>query len=275
MFAKAGMGYTRCGRCGFRFATPGANANLDNALSDFESAYRQYLEPGPMDRVNHQAVLSWLERFCPLREGTRLLDVGAGSGKWLAYVTASRGVRAEGVEPSAALYREYALDRLNVAHATLPEFVGRTDHRFDVITAFDVVEHVREPQEFARALADLTVPGGFVFLSTPDAGSALARLMGRYWHHYNRYHLSLFGPRTIRRLGDAVGFRTLALTHRSKRVPLSYLRAYVTDFLIGRAPSATLVQAEGSGVSMNLFDIMSVVWQRDSGHRPARSSRGQ
>jgi 2-polyprenyl-3-methyl-5-hydroxy-6-metoxy-1,4-benzoquinol methylase len=260
-FFSHGTAHQQCRACGFRFARPDTNPNLENSLAEFESAYLQYLGPSGIDRANHERLLAWMERYRPLTPGTRLLDVGAGSGKWLSFVGSARSVRAAGVEPSKALHEHYQLQRWNVAATTLPMFDRTTTERFDVISAFDVIEHVPDPVEFACALAHLLEPGGFVFLSTPDVGSLLTSVMGRRWHHFHRYHVSFFDRRTIATLGRGAGFKTLSVSHRSKRMPLSYIVTYGRDFLFGARRFGT-GQAEGWGVPVNLFDIMSVVWQR-------------
>lgn len=260
LFDKGGQHYDRCGQCGFRFATAAGNANLDNAIDDFEPAYRQYLEPSAVDDRNHDDTIAWIERFAKLDASAALLDVGTGSGKFLRHVRKVRPSATCGVEPSAALYRAYDLGAIGVVNATVPAFAETATETFQVVTALDVIEHVADPVEFAKGLGRLVAPGGFLFLSTPDAGSLLPATLGRFWHHYNRYHFSLLDRRTLARLAETAGFETVAFEHRPKRVALSYVRSYIGDFFFGSSASP----ANGSGwdVPLNLFDIMSAVWRK-------------
>jgi SAM-dependent methyltransferase len=263
LFEKGGHRYARCRRCGFQYGRSPVNANFPARLDDYEPAYRQYLETTAVDEANHDALLAWIERYATLTAATRVLDVGAGSGKWLRYLEARRPCRLSGLEPSAALFSGFDLDARGVLNQTLPAFAeSHAGERFDVVTVLDVIEHVEEPLPFAQALAAVTRPGGLVFLSTPDAGSVVAGALGRYWHHRNRYHFSLFDRSTIRRLGADTGFETVAMTHRGKRFTAGYLRDYVRDFLLPGRALARSRRASRQVFSINLYDIMSAVWRR-------------
>ena len=68
---------------------------------------------------------------------------------------------------------------------------------------------------FLRSLAGAVAPQGVVLISTPDAGSPAARVLGRRWHHYKHdEHLYHFDPATVQRLLEQCGFRTLAIGSR-------------------------------------------------------------
>ena len=261
LFEKSGVRYDRCRQCGFRFAAAASNPNLDNQFDDFEPAYRQYLDPSPVDAANHDAAIQWIESFVPLDEHIALLDIGAGSGKFLRHVRSARPCRTAGVEPSKALFDAYDLGQLGVVNTTLPVFSAAGCGAFDVITVSDVIEHVDDPIGFAHALYEVAAPGAHVFLSTPDAGSVLASALGRFWHHYNPYHFSLFDRSTMRRLAGAAGFVTVAFAHRGKRITAAYLRQYVRDFFI-RQPGTSDATATGWVLPLNTFDVMSLVWKK-------------
>jgi len=269
IFRKRNQAFRRCDDCGLRFSAASQNANFANAFDDFEPAYLQYLGPSPDDEANHAALVKWIEGFVKLDETTSLLDVGAGSGKFLDYIRRVRPCRTAGIEPSAALHRAYQLDRRGIENVALPEFLASGIAPFRCVTVLDVLEHVDQPMSFARALARVAAPGAFVFLSTPDAGSALAKVLGRFWHHYNPYHLSLFDPTTIARLAEAAGFQTVAFARRPRYMSASYVRAYIRDFLLG-SPRSSRSRGPGWTVPVNLLDVMSVVWRK-----PERSSNFQ
>ena len=264
LFAKDHHQVFKCRACGFVAGRSRSNANLAQSFDEYEPAYRQYLAATPADAVNHTALVAWIEQFVKLDDpAVSVLDVGAGSGKFLRYVQEHRRCVAAGIEPSDALFNAFDLGRLGVVNQTLPSFCGSASDRFDVVTALDVIEHVDDPVEFARSLHRVTKPGGHVFISTPDTGSLAARVLGRHWHHYNRYHLSLFDRPVLVRLARAAGFVVASSGHRGKQVPLSYVWNYVRDFLLR---AETRAQANGGDhswtVPVNLFDVVSVLWRR-------------
>ena len=264
-FEKAGLRYWRCPDCAFVFGQSGDNANFQPSMAGFEPAYREYLETSAVDTANHRAVVEWIETFTALDAHTSLLDVGAGSGKFLRYLAAERSCRATGIEPASALHGAYDLGRLGVVPATLPDFAaGYSGPGFDVVTVLDVIEHVQEPVPFARALAAVTKPSGVVFVSTPDRGSLLARAMGRRWHHVNRYHFSLFDEPTLGRLADGAGFETLESSHRGKRFTLGYVRDYFRQFILAAPRRTSPSRADARVMTLNLHDIIWSVWRRQA-----------
>ncbi len=81
-FAKDGVTYHRCPQCGFVFARPPHNANLESRIEDFDPAYVQYLQEDFGDGKDHARVVAWMREF-GFDEGQTLLDVGCGGGKFV------------------------------------------------------------------------------------------------------------------------------------------------------------------------------------------------
>ena len=121
---------------------------------------------------------------------------------------------------------------------------------------------MQEPLPFARALATVTRPGGVVVVSTPDRRALLARLMGRRWHHFNRYHFSLFDAATLDRLAAGAGFVTLESKHRGKRFTLGYVRDYFREFILSAKRGVSSSRADETVVTLNLYDVIWSVWSR-------------
>jgi 2-polyprenyl-3-methyl-5-hydroxy-6-metoxy-1,4-benzoquinol methylase len=264
LFDKAGIQYWRCRACALRFGLSPTNANFRTSIDDYERPYRQYLADGPGDRANVEDTVGWIESHVDLREpSVRLLDVGAGSGKFIRSLRALRRCEVRGIEPSAPLFDAYALEALEVEPVTLSELAARGADPFDVVTAFDVLEHAPDAAGFVRALGRVTKPGGYVFLSTPDTGGPLARLLGRRWHHYNAYHFSLYGAETLADAARMGGFTVIESRHRAKRMALDYLWEYTGEFLLsGRRRSRLKVPAVT--FSVNVGDILSAVWMKSA-----------
>jgi SAM-dependent methyltransferase len=124
----------------------------------------------------------------------RLLDVGCATGLFLDGMR-RLGWQVQGVEPSRSA-AVYARDRfgLDVFQGRL-EDAGFADHSFDVVTLWDVLEHVHEPREILSDIARILRPGGLVVLSLPNPDSLEARLLGRFWLGWDLpRHLNLFRP---------------------------------------------------------------------------------
>ena len=121
-------------------------------------------------------------------------------------------------------------------HAGVEDFTPAAP--YDAVTAFDVLEHLREPRAFLDRLRGWLAPGGTLALTLPDVSSVYPRLlMGRHWFYYAPSdHLHYFDPRTITRLLGDHGFADTRVGRAYKPLTLSYVALQLRQFtpLLGR-----------------------------------------
>ncbi len=235
IFTKDGTPHHRCHACGLVFAQPVHNGNLEVKIEDFEPAFLQYLRPSIEDRPNFERTRQWLEKM-GLERGQRILDVGCGSGKWVRHLR-DEGYQSIGIEPSRPLFDMFLKDDPGFLLADLSQYQVMGGSTVDVVTMFDVIEHVSDPLANFRRAADCLDQGGLFFVSTPDAGSLWARGMGKRWHHYCRYHLSLLGVKQLEACGASTGFSMRGQVHLPRYRSASYLIRYLFEFALRtRAP---------------------------------------
>lgn len=151
---------------------------------------------------------AFLERF---RSGGRILDVGCGLGLFLLALDPKRWDRY-GIEVMPAAYRE-AQRRLG-AERIVTEDLRATmlpGAQFDVITFWDVLEHLPDPVDALRQSFRLLRPGGLLLVRAPNFASYLARRFGADWYELSLpYHLFHFTPDTLARVVEASGFKIRA-----------------------------------------------------------------
>jgi SAM-dependent methyltransferase len=141
----------------------------------------------------------------------RLLDVGCATGIFLDGMR-RLGWQVQGVEPSASAVA-YARSRfgLDVFEGRLEDAHYPANH-FDVITLWDVLEHVHEPRQVLGELARIMRPGGLLVMSLPNPDSLEARLIGEHWLGWDLpRHLNLFRPMFLRTHLAEAGFATEAI----------------------------------------------------------------
>jgi 2-polyprenyl-6-hydroxyphenyl methylase/3-demethylubiquinone-9 3-methyltransferase len=139
-----------------------------------------------MNPVRAGWILARMERVLGRRD-VRVLDVGCGAGL-LAESLAAAGCDVLGVDAGVdviAAARAHAAGqglRLNYQVGSV-EDLADTGHKYDVVTALEIIEHVESPADFVRNLARLLNPGGLLFLSTLNrtpAAYATAKLGAEY-----------------------------------------------------------------------------------------------
>lgn len=142
------------------------------------------------------------------RSAIRLLDVGCSNGAFL-YTAKKMGLNGVGVEPAgaaAAAARKVGLD----VRTGFLEDIDFPPASFDVITLFEVVEHLRQPLTILRTCNRLLAPGGFVFIKTANTENWTVSFMKGGWHYFDMGkhggHISFFNPRSMSFLAVGAGF---------------------------------------------------------------------
>jgi 2-polyprenyl-3-methyl-5-hydroxy-6-metoxy-1,4-benzoquinol methylase len=260
LFVKGGLPYKQCPACGFRFIDTRENPNLRTEMDQYEPAYVQYLEDREVDEVNFRDLLDWLGTFADLRAGP-VLDVGCGSGKWVRFLR-SAGVEAFGIEPADALYDAYLTGGDEFRHATASDLVAAGEPTYRVITVCDVIEHVDDVRPFAASVADLLAPGGIMLVSTPNVASLAAKLSGKFWHFYEKYHLGYFATSTLTTLLGEVGLEPVSVGCRGKRFPLGYLIRYAAEFFAGRTVPTLSPSLDRLSLYLNTHEILYGVFRK-------------
>lgn len=163
--------------------------------------------------------------------GARVLDVGCSSGAWLEVAT-DAGLEATGVEvgeATGAAARDRGLDVITGTLAEARPQLG--DRRFDLITFWDVLEHLRDPRRELALARDLLSDGGSVAATFPNVEGIypvltlrlLTRRTGVWEHPELPVHLYDFAPATARRLFERSGFEPRRLeTHP---IPFEFFRS--------------------------------------------------
>lgn len=142
--------------------------------------------------------------------GTSLLEVGCAHGFFLAEA-AARFPRVHGLDVSGSAV-DAARERLGVSAEAADVCEHRPPAPYDVVCLWDTIEHLSDPRRALGCAARLLVPHGFLFLTTGDAGSLVARVRGKRWRMIHPpTHVHYFTRAGIRRLLADLGFQTLGI----------------------------------------------------------------
>jgi SAM-dependent methyltransferase len=166
-------------------------------------------------------------------KGSRALDVGCAGG---AFVQAAKtyGYNAEGRELSKRLVKSARSRGLNVSQGPL-ESLPR-EGAYDLITLWDVLEHVTDPNHVLEECRIRLKPGGTFLLNVPDVGTWQAKLAGKHFWWFLSVHLNYFDKKTLPALLRKHGFEVMHIGRHIQRLELGYL------FEVGRIYSRPLAR---------------------------------
>ena len=235
----------RCEACGHlqlaRFPT---DEDLAHAYRDAES--EDYIAEEAGQRETARRLLERIERHS---ERGRLLDVGCWTGFLLAEAR-DRGWDVAGIEPSE-FAAAYARDRhgLDVQTAGLDK-AQLPAGSFDAIVMGDVIEHLLDPGAALDRVRGLLTDRGVVAIVAPDAGSLVARALGRRWWSVIPTHVQYFTRASLAQLLRARGFDVLETTTAPKVFSVRYYldrgRGYwpaLANALVGAAKRVGIADA--------------------------------
>jgi SAM-dependent methyltransferase len=162
------------------------------------------------------------------KQSGAILDLGCSSGGFLETLK-GESWKLYGIEMSADCAKRAE------ARAGAQVFVGDIleapflPESFDVITCFDVLEHLYEPQRVMVRIKEWLKPGGAFYVQVPNIDSAEARVFGTYWHGLELpRHLFHYSPASLRNLAKAAGLSEVSLVTRRNPAVGTSLR-YVWD----------------------------------------------
>lgn len=173
-------------------------------------------ESSRLRRYNRRYTLGKLRRFVEKsgHEGGKLLDLGCGTGNFLAHMRDRGAWDVYGLDVNRRAV-SYARDRLDieVRGGTLKEARYPADF-FDVVSMWNVLEHLHDPVATLREVKRILQPEGALFLSVPNSGSVDARLFGPCWVGLDPpRHLYTFDRTTLELLLARSGFRMAESAH--------------------------------------------------------------
>jgi SAM-dependent methyltransferase len=250
----------QCNNCRHVFAEvdPAALPSLYGRGYFEGGEYRDYLADRDALRQNFAARLRTLERFL-LPQHTRLLEVGCAYGVFLD-LAQQHFARARGIDISETAVASARARGLDAIVADLPALAA--DEHFDVICAWDTIEHLARPDYYVESAARLLTGGGLVALTTGDIGSLNARWRGARWRLIHPpTHVHYFSVATLTRLLDRFGLDVVHVehpaVHRSIGNMLHNLSGGSRLLSLLAEPLVRLVGK--SMVTLNLRDVMFVI----------------
>ena len=210
--------YVKCKNCHLIYVNPIEKASKING--DYSKMGNT---DAPIIRGSRlRAAKSQLGLIKKYKSGTTLLDIGCGEGFFL-FNASKAGYTTKGIEISqdAAEYaiREFGLD----VEAKPFEELRFAENYFDVVTLWQVLEHVPYPLIILKEVHRILKPEGLLATSTPDIESILAKIFRRKWWNLRKLHINQFTVKTLTDMLKRAGFKNVFSTKYKEYISISML----------------------------------------------------
>ena len=177
-------------------------------ISEVESAFAAKTYAGLIRRLN-------------LPPESKVLDVGCADGAFLLELHTQGALNLVGVEPS--------VESISAADEAVRHLIYQggidsldPDATFQLITCFQTIEHVSDPEVFVRAIRERVADGGYFVIACHNRNSIVNKLLGERSPIFDIEHMQLFTPSGIRALFKRSGFSGIQVKAYANTYPLFY-----------------------------------------------------
>ena len=256
LFEKNGGRYVYCPQCEHVFL---GNQLISQKLLNFYSGYPTNTLEWHLNESEfyHRIYSKGLDLINKNSDNCKVLDIGCSSGFFLS-IAQKLGMDAFGIEPNQLEAAYAQRNGINV----LGSSISSLDHNqsFDLITLWDVLEHIPNPVDYIQSLIKYLNPNGLIFVQVPSSDSLAAKIMREHCNMFDGVeHLTLFSKRSLNIAFSAAGLELAAYgTVISEAYAINNFLAYSQDPYITEASNRILdsllgpeaIEASGLGYKM-------------------------
>jgi 2-polyprenyl-3-methyl-5-hydroxy-6-metoxy-1,4-benzoquinol methylase len=241
-FVKSGVGIYTCPTCGCIMADlPEFAHDQYEQASYYTMAFKSRAAVELEWGFRWRYILQALKRYTA---APRVLDVGAGNGYFVFLARSEFGLSADGLEISDA-EADYAREMFGVEF--LRGELSNIAERYDVITSFNVLEHVKQPMPLLTQISERLAPGGYLVLTTPNPSCIHRRVLGlnRWSMVCPPHHINLFTRKALEEMLARTGFEVLEYSTLSTYI--NYVRKIDTESLMLRRAAFKALKSANLG----------------------------
>lgn len=241
-----GFNLARCTNCGMVYVNPRLKDDIildiykkdyfikkDYSFSDF--GYGNYdLTAGLRDKT----FLRWYEAALPLLSIQKggALDVGCATGRFLS-ILQNKGWEVSGLELDVDMCNRLIERGFHVKNIPLEE-CGPSG-QYDLITLFDVIEHVTHLHACFEKLARMLSGRGSIVMVTPNIDSFQRKLFGNKWFQFKPWeHISYFSPKTMHHVADKFGLKIVHVQKCGQYADMSFVHHRLLRYGFTRTAAA-------------------------------------
>lgn len=198
-----------CKKCDFSFIDSSMLSSFYET-EEYRSSYNDTTDVSEQQKNSDKAAAEYFERLkVDNFRGKDVLDVGSGCGSFIDLVSGLASSTSV-IEPAQFFHSH--LSKTSKVYSYLDDYITEKNSA-EVVTCFDVIEHVPDPAAFASQLFDATKTGGTLILSTPNMNDILVEVAEEHFKsfYYRTAHISYFTKDSICNLLDKVGYSDITV----------------------------------------------------------------
>lgn len=144
-------------------------------------------------------------------EDSKILEIGCGKGFFLKMVKKKCKIYGIDINKNAINYAKKRFNLDNIYNEKLDSFLSRNQTDFDIVCAFHLLEHLKDPNDFVSKISQILKLNGFLCLSVPNPNRISLNLIGREYWDYPPHHLTRWNKKSIKYLLENSGFKILKI----------------------------------------------------------------
>ena len=225
---KSVFGHTvQCNNCSFIFTNP------QFTEEEYSLIYQNVEGKKALEKVSNIRYQKLRNYITKRKSGGTILDIGSGDGTFLSNLPQS--FQFTGIEPGAHFqnntFENGIIHRGNFSQIS-DDFKETWTNHFNIITAWDLIEHIPDLNDFFSKVFLLLKNDGILFATLPNIESNIAKLCGSKWNLLLLEHLWYFSPSTLNQIAQKHGLKVIQ--HHSFSYPVDLrtfaLRIFQTYF---------------------------------------------
>jgi 2-polyprenyl-3-methyl-5-hydroxy-6-metoxy-1,4-benzoquinol methylase len=193
-----------CKECGLEF--------LEDYMKDRSKIYKSNYwvdEKNPeiikCKEKNYKQIIKYIPKG-------KILDYGGGYGNFVNYLK-NKGYEVD-------LYEPYLSNNI------------MKNMKYDIITLFDVIEHIVNPIEIIKELKEKLNKDGKIIIITPDTGEISNKILGKKWPHYKYEHIMLYNRRSMHKLCEKTGMKIQKIMNIKYNYNMEYIEQYSKKYSV-------------------------------------------
>ncbi len=217
-------GLVQCKDCGFLTTnlelTEEEIKQLYSANDYHGEEYADYLSDKEIIQHNFRKRIKRIGKFVPDRNRLHLFEIGCAYGFFLeaakAFFCDTEGID---ISEDAVKYARETLGQ-NAHDGDFAAFYS--GKKYDIVCMWDTIEHLEKPEVYVEKACGLLNTGGYICITTGDAGSLNARIRGRKWRQIHPpTHLHYFSRKTLSLLLQKKGFEVVDISYPANTISVN------------------------------------------------------